>query len=63
MTLPGDHSEHRVVNPKLTEEQIEGVSGQLGAILHGDAGQWSEPGVEDASITIPVEGAFDNATG
>ena len=63
MTLPSDHSEHRVVNPRLTEEQIEGVSGQLGAILHGDTGQWSESGVEESSITVPDGGVFDNATG
>ncbi len=36
MTLMSDRSEQKVVNPRLTEEQIEGVSGQLGAILHGD---------------------------
>ena len=48
MTLVSDHSTHRVVNPKLTEEQVEGVSGQLGAILHGDAGTWSEPGMEES---------------
>lgn len=47
MTLVSDRTTHRVVNPKLTEEQIEGVSGQLGAILHGDAGQWSEAGMNE----------------
>jgi len=36
MTLTLDHSEHKVINPQLTEEQIEGVSGQLGEILHGE---------------------------
>ena len=34
MMLTSDHSEHKVINPRLTEEQNEGVSGQLGAILH-----------------------------
>ncbi len=36
MTLMKDRSEHQVVNPRLTEDQIEGVSRQLTAILHGD---------------------------
>jgi hypothetical protein len=63
MTLPADQSEHRVINPKLTEEQIEGVSGQLGAILHGDAGQWSQADVEEPSISIPDGGVSDDATG
>jgi hypothetical protein len=36
MTLMKDRSEHDVVNPRLTEDQIEGVSRQLTAILHGD---------------------------
>jgi len=44
MMLASDHSEQRVVNPRLTEEQIEGVSGQLGAILHGDVQENREPG-------------------
>ena len=47
MTLASDHSEQRVVNPRLTEEQIQGVSGQLGAILHGDVQEKSEPGTEN----------------
>ena len=41
LVLPADHSEHQVVNPRLTDEQIEGVSGQLSAILHGDMGEWA----------------------
>ena len=38
MTLPRDQSVHQVVNPNLTDEQIEGVSEQLSAILHSDMG-------------------------
>jgi len=41
MVLAADRSEHRVVNPRLTDAQIETVSGQLGAILHGDMGEWA----------------------
>jgi hypothetical protein len=44
MTLMTDRSEHRVVNPRLTDEQIEGVSSQLSAILHGDMGEWATVG-------------------
>ncbi len=40
MLTPRDHTEHRVVNPRLTDDQIEGVSGELSAILHGDTAQW-----------------------
>jgi len=57
MTLMSDRTQHSVVNPRLTEEQIEGVSGQLGAILHGDAGKWTEPGVEEDSSLVPDGGA------
>jgi hypothetical protein len=35
MVLPRDQSEHQVVNPKLTDDQISGVSEQLSVILHG----------------------------
>jgi hypothetical protein len=37
----GEQSRHRVVNPRLTDDQIEGVSKQLSAILHGDMGDWA----------------------
>jgi len=48
MVHVGDHSEHRVVNPRLTDGEIEGVSKQLSAVLHEDMGEWagSEMGVE-----------------
>ncbi len=46
LTLMTDRSEHRVVNPRLTDQQIEAVSGQLGAILHGDMGEWATPQLE-----------------
>ncbi|MFH1107638.1 MAG: hypothetical protein V1790_00350 [Planctomycetota bacterium] len=44
MVLMTDRSEHRIVNPRLTDEQIEGVSSQLSAILHGDMGEWATAG-------------------
>lgn len=42
MVLAKDQSPHRVVNPRLTDDQIEGVSAQLSAILHGDMGKWAD---------------------
>ena len=42
MTLLKDKSTHKVVNPQLTDDQIDGVSQQLTAILHGDMGSWAQ---------------------
>jgi hypothetical protein len=59
MILVSDKSEHDVVNPRLTDDQIDGVSEQLTAILHGDMGEWAEraddgdaeeDGRDDASV-------------
>ena len=44
MTLMRDRSEHKVINPQLTDDQIEVVSQELSAILHSDMGEWSQPG-------------------
>lgn len=41
-TMPSDQSTHEVVNPRLTDDQIEDVSQQISAILHGDMGEWTE---------------------
>lgn len=46
MTLPADGSLHQVVNPRLTDGEIEGVSQQLSAILHGDMGEWGNQGLD-----------------
>jgi hypothetical protein len=51
MTLMTDRSEHRVANPRLTDEQIEAVSSQLGAILHGDMGEWAATADDLAGAT------------
>ncbi len=40
MTLIKDQTVHQVLNPHLTDDQIEGVSQQLTAILHGDMGEY-----------------------
>ena len=42
MKLGREDDEHRVVNPQLTEEQIENVSRELTAILHGDVQRFDE---------------------
>ena len=41
MTLPREEETHRVVNPRLTDEEIESVSQQLSSILHSDMGEWA----------------------
>lgn len=46
MTLTAEQAAHRVVNPRLTDDQIEGVSAQLTAILHGDMGEWAQHQVQ-----------------
>ncbi len=56
MTLVKDSSEKRVVNPRLTDEQIEVVSQELSTILHSDMGEWAQPGEEeptDANASLP----------
>jgi hypothetical protein len=40
MVQPGEQTEHKVINPRLSDQQIDGVSQQLTAILHGDMGEW-----------------------
>jgi len=49
MRLMRDKTEHTVINPKLTDDQIETVSRQLGSVLHADAGQFDDD-VEDQRL-------------
>jgi hypothetical protein len=51
MTLTRDQTGHRVINPNLTDEQIEGVSTQLSAILHSDMGEWAAADTEPPART------------
>lgn len=64
MTLMADRSSHDVLNPDLTDEQIEGVSQQLTAILHSDMGEWATPPEKDEDAGIsderPVEAREPN---
>ena len=41
MVLPQDQSSHRVVNPRMNDDEINDVSQQLGAILHSDMQEWA----------------------
>ncbi len=51
MRLVKDQSLHQVLNPQLTDDQHEGVSRQLGAILHGDMGEFADTAEEWAEQT------------
>ncbi len=53
MTLTLDKTTHQVVNPHLTDDQIEGVSSQLSAILHGDMGHWTQLDDFPESLSAP----------
>jgi hypothetical protein len=61
MVSPREQTSHRVVNPHLTDEQIESVSRQLGAILHGDMGEWALVDDDAESARSNAEGDEDEA--
>ncbi len=42
MRLVRDQSVHDVLNPRMSDEQIEAVSRELGAILHGDSSAFAK---------------------
>ncbi len=42
MRLAKELTLHKVLNPRLNDEQIEQVSNQLGVILHGDMGEFED---------------------
>lgn len=63
MTFVREEVEQRVVNPQLTDAQIDGVSRELTAILHGDAGQWAAElpeSVETAAAATNANRADDD---
>ena len=64
MTVKGETSSQPVVNPRLTTEQIEGVSKQLSAILHGDMGEWANvhDDLESAQVVDNTGGNHDEQT-
>lgn len=55
MRLVRDTVIHRVQNPRLTEDQISAVSRELGAILHGDMGDFDDLPAEDATDTATLD--------
>lgn len=60
MTLPREQRVHRVVNPRLNDEQIETVSGKLSEILHSDMGEFAlndDDETKSAAETPPTNGA------
>ena len=59
MRLVKDQTLHQVLNPQLTDDQLEGVSRQLGAILHGDMGEFADAAEEWADQTNPPGGTAD----
>ena len=62
MRLTRDQSTHDVLNPQMTDAQIEAVGRELGAILHGDFQAFAklnaEPSGSDADT--PAQGADRN---
>jgi len=60
MTLTRDHTTHAVINPQLTDTEIDGVSQQLSAILHGDMGVWATVTDETEPMQEPEDGEPDD---
>lgn len=53
MQLAKTQETHRVLNPRLSEEEIELVSRELGAILHGDAGTFADEAPDPPDMPEP----------
>jgi len=53
MMLMRDHSRHQVVNPNLSDDEVETVSRELSAILHDDMGAWADR--DEACDESPTE--------
>ena len=62
MTLVSNHTTQQVVNPHLTDDQIEEVSRQLGAILHSDMGEWGVDDAGECGPTPPSDEGQDEAS-
>lgn len=63
MRLAKEHTLHKVHNPRLNDEQIERVSRELGAILHGDMGEFDDlPEDDEQDDSIEVAGTDDEVT-
>lgn len=55
MHLVRDQSFHQVRNPRMSDEQIEAVSRELGAILHGDREAFAQLDADQSEVG-PAEG-------
>ena len=53
MRRTGEDTRFLVLNPRLTDEQIEAVSKELGAILHGDSRAFAQ--MDDTAGATPAE--------
>ncbi len=65
MRLVREQSMHKVINPHLDDSQIESVSRQLGAILHGDMGDFEDIDLaenEDADLADVEESQLESVT-
>jgi len=51
MRMVKDQSMHHVVNPQLSEDEIQRVSRELGTILHGDMGEFDDALDGDVSVS------------
>ena len=60
MTLVNDQSKHRVINPRMTDDQIEGASAQLSAILHQDMGEWASTDTDRENTSQSDEQRHDS---
>ena len=68
MRLVADQTVHRVLNPRLDEQQITTVSAQLGTILHSDMGRFDDLAdgewetSEQTADTEPLSNTEDSPT-
>ncbi len=60
MRLVREQSIHKVINPQLDDSQIDSVSRQLGAILHGDMGDFDEIDTAESEL---IESGLEDSTG
>lgn len=57
MRRTGENIDFRVLNPMLTDAQIEAVSKELGAILHGDSAAFDN--LDDSAASAPASSPIE----
>lgn len=60
MRFAGEDKRHHVVNPHLSEEEIESVSKQLSVIMHADMGEWA---MDEEDVAAADVAGDNSATG